>query len=298
MHRPHDIDRNQLVIPARAELVAENEHPGIENEQRISLARLIGAVGTTITFGAEPTVQDYAHAEAGFINRGLYIHRSDDRFATAQHMVTLGVGPNNAAKTVADFGVVFPSNEFPIVARNSRDLARHTVNTTRRARLDRLDRDETTAAAMRSAGHALIAKMDSQRKLSAHLAADLADLRILYKDLVSPVLTTRYYAKNLDKKRVIADERIHETAEVAMINIPDINSAAVTGLHKTLRKKLYGGNYSSTEITYNWMRILAMTGTYIGARIHKIDLSHTDCASQLTQYQPYIESKRQLAATA
>ena len=297
MSKTIEIDQNQLVIPARAELVAENEHPGIAEAQRVSFIKLIGSVGTTIAFGTEPTIEAYQHAEPGFINKGLYIHPRDPQFATAQHMVTLGVRDNRGGGSVASYGVVFPSNEFSIVARNSRDLARHTVNTTRKARLGSPDREETTDAAMRSAGHTLISKMDSQMKLRAHLVDDVTDLRVIYKDIISP-RATRYYAKNLDKKRVVADERIHETAEVAMINLPDISNAAVTGLHKTLRKHLYDGNYSANERAYNWMRYLAMTGIYIGARIHKLELSHSACANELAMYKPYLDAKRQHDAAA
>lgn len=279
-----------MVIPCHAELVPEGDYPGLDPETRISLNRLLSLVGKTVTFGKEPSTEDYFHAETGYINHGLFIHPTDKRYANAQHIVTLGVQTPNKGVRTKDYGVIFPSTEFQIVARNSRDLGRHTVNATHKANLGLADRDQARQKDMRSAGHVLISKMDAQKRLEGRLVSDLTDLRIVHGDLIKPPLSTRYYARNLEKKRALADEKIHETVEVATIH-HDINSSAVTGLHRAVRKKLYSGNYSQAERTFNWMRYLTVTGIYTAAKLEKLGMSQAMCKQELKKYQPYLESR-------
>lgn len=91
--------------------------------------------------------------------------------------------------------------------------------------------------------------------------------------------------------RALADEKIHEMVEVSSINTPDLNNAAVNGLHRVIRKKLYHGNYSQAERGYNWQRYLKTLGVYTGAKLHKIAVSRTMCTKELLQYQPYLDLK-------
>jgi len=277
-------------------MVGEFSYLTPDPESRISLAGLSTVISRETTFGKEPTTEDYEQAKPEFINGGLYVHPSHPKYFQVQHLITVGVGRSNQAQTSADFGVVFPSQEFPIVARNPRDFAHHTVNKTGKAHLYDVDRDEAHKTKMRSGGHALISKMDSQKRLARDYLADLADFRALYGDLMKPI-AARYKVKNIEPKRALADERIHDAVEVAAIHL-ELKNAAVNGLHRVIRKKLYSGNYSEAERRANWKQYLTIPGLHTRAKLHKLGVSYNMCQEELKFYQPYLDEKAEERAQA
>lgn len=289
---------NQLVLPCYSQLVPENVYPIKEALQRISLIRHLGELSVELPRAAEPKIEDYFHTETQYLRNGLFVEVNDPRYNKAQHQI-ITVGVNRRYRGPHDFGVVFPSNEYSTVGRNPHDFAKHTVNKTRNARAGNEDREEDTNAAMRSAGHGLIAKMTTQKQLGKRWQEELDVLRVLRGDIKAPALTTRYQRRNIDRRRALADEKIHETVEIAGAIGMGLGNVAVSGMHNATRKRLYNGNYSSAEFGFNWLRMLSVVGIYQNEKIHKLAVSHDMCAKELKEYKPYLEAKeRERAAIA
>jgi hypothetical protein len=288
---------NQMVIPCHAELMPESQYSGLDLNTRLSLRRLvIDHVSPTVPRGPEPAIDDYFNAEPQYISRGLYIHRSAPGYHTAQHAIRLGVRHANAGHSLEDFAVIFPATEYATVARSPHDLGHATVTRTQRARLHDTDQEAARQAALRSAGHMLMGKLHYQKLLVITYADERDTYKALYRDARDP-LRTRYHAQNIEKKRALADEKLHETVEVAATYY-DLSNIARTGLHKAVRKNLYNGNHSANEFAYNWMRYLAMLGTYTKAKRHKLMLSYEACARELEGYKPYLDAKAERDQTA
>jgi hypothetical protein len=279
-----------MVLRCSAELVPEASYADLDPEQRLSLTSLVNIVRGTVPLGKEPTIDDYFHAEPKAIERGLYINPRNPKYRQAQHVVTLGVPPRpENIITLGDLAVVFPPTEYAIVARNSRDLGRASVSRTAKARLNEPSASEAHNTSMRSAGHTLIAKRDAQGRLLNVLGSEREDYKALYRDLITP-FRTRYKAKNLEKKRALLDEKVHETIEVASVFL-ELDDPALAGLHKATRKNLYNGNYSSSEFAYNWVRSLIMVGLHNAAKAYKLRLSSELCLEELKMYKPYLDDQ-------
>ncbi len=280
---------SQLVLPSLVEVIDVNGLYGLEPDSRITLGRLARLAGEGAEIQPEPTVSEYESAEPETINRGLYIPYNDSRYTAAQQLVRLGVDPTARPFVQQNVGVVFPASEFHVVARNARDLANHTAAVTRRANESVEDRDEVHAKVGRSIAHALTSKIDSLDDLDNRLKTERATLRSLHKDAGS-AWQAHYKVKNLEPKRKFADERIHEATEVAAINL-NHGTITVKGIHRVIKKRLYGSNQSQAEIGHNWQRYIRMVGVYTGARIHKISLSKDMCESELYRYQHFLQAR-------
>jgi hypothetical protein len=280
------LDEGKVILPKHSEVVQAGTYHGVDAEDRITLGRLIRLAGEGID---EP----WPHEEPSvpFIKSGLYIPPSDPRFKRAELLVKVGVDLKSMAS--GNVGVVFPPDEFKTVARSPRDLVRHMQATTRRANETNEDRDDVTERTGRSAGHVLAQKMAAMAALSGTLDVDRDFLRKMYKELDSSWIA-HYMSKNLERHRVRADEMIHDTADVAAINM-NYGSQGVARLHNGIKKRLYGGNRSHAQISEQWQSYIELVGKYIGMRLVKIDVSTQLCQDELVAYQPYLDRKPKAA---
>lgn len=283
---------NQLVLPTFEEVVQAGQYDEVSGEDRITLNRLINLAGQDVNVTPEPEIRDFENAAPVAIERGLYIPYKDPRYQRAQQMVRLGVDATTSP-TLHNVGVVFPSSEFHIVARNARDLARFTEARTRNANKDNPDRDEIRQKVGRSAGHALFEKITDIFGLNSQIKDELTVMRSLYRDLNSS-WQAHYKSKNLEKKRAFADERIHETSETSTINL-NLGSTAIKGLHRAIKKNLYGGNRTHAETAFNWQSYIKLVGRYMGARVHKLELSQTMCEEEFAKYRHFLEPQAEAA---
>ena len=295
------INPEQLAIPPyQAELVREEQYPDINPDSRLVLPSLIDIVSTNVQFGREPKYSDYMHADPEYINAGLVIAPKDKDYDKALHVVRIGVWRNG--RHPDQVGVVFPPHEYKVIARSARDLGQHVANRTRDSRWSSTDRKESKEGSMRSAGHALTEKIAKQTSLATRFSEDSDIMRKLLEHLYKPS-KVRIRAKTLKSYLALTDERVHETAEIASIAYGlDDNNFAVLGLHKAIRKNMFGGNQSHAQRTYQLVRYIKMVGVHIARKTGKLELSKERCEQELTQYQPYIDAKvereRQQAATA
>jgi hypothetical protein len=266
---------------------------GINPERRMTFNRLLRLTGEITDLGEEPTTDDYVHAEPPSIETGLYIGPRDPRFASGEQLVRVGVPAHPVTATTRDFGVVFPSDEFSVVARSPRDFARHTEARTRNANLVNDNRDEVDEKVRRSVIHALDSKVKSISKLSIDLGTERTALLSLYRDL-NYSWQAHHKVRNLAKLRIFADEKIHETAELATINL-EMDTVAIKGLHRAIKKNLYGGNRSHARTAFNWQRYIKMVGTHTKAKLEKADISQRMCEKELDRYKYRLTSGQHAA---
>lgn len=296
-----EISPDQLVIPPYCEeLVREEQYPEVNPDSRIVLPSLIDIVSTTVRFGREPKYSDYMHADPEYINGGLVIAPKDRDYDKALHVVRIGVWRNG--RHPDQVGVVFPPHEYATVARSARDLGQHAANQTRASRWSSTDRKGSKEGTMRSGGHVLTEKIAKQTSLASRFSEESNIMRKLLEHLYRPS-KVRIRAKTLKSYLALTDERVHETAEIASIaHGLDEDNFAVLGLHKAIRKNMFGGNQSHAQRTYQLVRYIKMVGVHIARKNGKLELSKERCEQELTQYQPYIDAKdereRQQAATA
>lgn len=292
MPKAPEVSENQLVLPSHHEVVSFGEYPQISHEQRLSLKRLLGIIHDQIQPTPRAEVKDFEAATAASLKNNLLISPSSPTFHTAQHTSRLGVKLNhNPEKMTGDFGVVFPPNEYYVVAHNPAGLGFHTVNRTRRSREQDADRQGSGRASMRSAGHALIQKRHSQAQLGRRLNSELAVMVRLAVDLRT-TLRSRFKLKNLEPMRVLADEKIHETVEVACLNLPESSSKnqMIEGRHVAVFEELYG-DMSSNKRAQNWVTYLGLTCLHTYAKLYKLRLSYERCGQELGRYQPYLDER-------
>jgi hypothetical protein len=281
-----ELNEGRVILPRHAQVVQAASYKGVAGEDRITLGRLIKLAG-------EGIYEPWQHEEPAisFINQGLYIHPQDPRFARAQLLVRSGVDlQSNDPK---NFGVVFPPEEFRTVARSPRDLVRHMQAVTRRANETNEDPDDVAERTGRSAGHVLTEKMAAMAALSGTLEGRQAFLRKMYKELRSPWIA-HYMSKNLERHRGSVDEMIHDTADLATVNL-NLCSEALKRMHVGVKKKLYGGNRTHDEISKEWQAYITLVGRHIGMRLLKVDASVRLCEVELSTYQPYLDRKQQAA---
>lgn len=267
-------------------------------DKRITLGRLAVSLGREIS--DEPRKSEHADnaleiyrkdlyaAEPQTIEMGLYVPPGDTRYKTAELLVTVGDEPCDLELPgVVDrhVGVVFPRDEFHIVARNARDLSKHVKAKTLRANGDNPDRDEVEAKRYRSAAHAMDQKIQGLGKLENKLIEERYLLGKIFRDTRS-TWRAHYKLRNLDKDRKQVDELIHETAETATINL-NFGTTSINALHRAITSNLYRRG-SAHEITRMWQRYSAMVGKYTNARRGKVVQSRSACERELGIYAPYL----------
>lgn len=264
---------DQGVMPYAAEVVSTPVHIEIDWERRTNFNRLLER--TCAGLGYIPLTRDVGAgiAEPKVIGQGLYIDVSDRRYRNAEQLYE---------------GVVFPSREFKFIARNPRDLAKHTKSGTREANKTLSDRDEAYQKVGRSAGHVLETQITRLTRYAATMSEKRLRLLSLVRDIDPPLGVVHYKAKNLEIVRNEVDEAIHETAEVATINL-NFDTTAVRGLHKVIRYNLYGSSDQERRMAY-WRRYIVMTGKHTRAKLNAATTSKIACERELTIYAPFLNN--------
>lgn len=271
MARLPAVDTLQPQLPFIGNAVPAGEHTGVDPTGRITLRRLLGVISSEIEIIEEPTIKDFEGAEPTKIEQLLYVYPLDRRYRdTKQPVVIIS---NNGLQPTSDsrIGVLFPVEEFSTVARNARDLARHTFNKTRNANKTLPDREERDEISRRSVIHALTGKVVSMQ----NLLCDYDDENKIYKSLFKDLKTdwiAHQKSSTLDVRREFVDQKIHANAELAAMSI-NLGNLAVDGIHNAIRKNLYGGNKSSSEQAHIWQRYIAVNGRHNNAKAAKLQLS-------------------------
>lgn len=287
------LNENRGVVVGSEELINE-----IGPDTRITLGRLAVSLGQELApqpreDKSDKPLQVYRKdlyiAQPQSIKTGLYIPPSDPRYRTADLLVTVGNEPCELELPgVVDrrVGVVFPREEFSVVARNARDLTKHVKAKTLRANQNNGDRDEVEAKTYRSAAHAMDQKIQSLSGLENKLIEERSLFGRIYREARS-TWRSHYKTKNLDKDRRLADELIHETAETASINL-NLGTTSINALHRAITSNLYRRG-SAREINSMWQNYSSLAGRYVNARRGKVIQSRNACLKQLNIYAPYLE---------
>lgn len=283
----------------------EDASDAIDIERRITLARMVDVlgqnmgpkdyVGETSDPVLEVATAHFGMAEPNVLKNGLYIPAHDLRYRSAEQLVTVSdqkcdlmipgvVWPN--------VGVVFPADEFPVVARNARDLVRHVQAKTRRANEGSSNHEEIDAKVGRSAAHAMDSKIGSLNNLENTLIDERRILERIYRE-ARTTWSAHHTAGKLDKIRKEADEIIHEMAETASINL-NIGSVAIKAMHRAITSNLYRRG-SRAELNAQWRRYSAFVGRYTNARRGKVVASRNACQKQLIHYAKYLEASSEAA---
>lgn len=275
-----------------------SEVPGIIPEKRVTLLRLASLHGlklgpkdaVTINYDSllDIAEQDFNMANAISINTGLYIYPGDERYRSPATEQLVRIRKDNEWNSPA---VVFPTEQFRTVARSPQDLAKHAMAVTREANKDNSDPIDVEGKVGRSAGHALLGKINGLEKLEATLAATRNDLLLpLNREVnnnTSRPWQAHYLPKNIDKKRKQFDEELHHTLDTAAINL-NIGTTALQAAHRALVSNLYRRG-SRNELSSQWLNYLTLSRDYVKARRSKIATSKAECKLQMNFYQQFID---------
>lgn len=266
--------KSHIITPIEyVEVVPEQQLPGINYERRLTLARLIAVTSDNLNMPVGYAAdEDLLRSRPNELQSGLYIMRDDPRYEDAELRI------NN---------VVFPSHEFPKLTRSPQDLARQMMANTRRARRGDPDRDETEHAAHRAAGHALEAQIVASRGLAAQMLERRQLMASLAKDLSGT--WPHYKGQNLELKRAELDRVIHETAEVAAVNMPDMDNLAVQGLHRAIRLHLYRPDISLPHRRARWTGYMQLVARHSRAKQQVAEQKADFATREFRKYQPYLE---------
>ncbi len=275
--------------------------PTVDPEKKITLGRLTGYYGDllgsrhAVTQDHDSLLElettDFELAEPKKIESGLYIYPDDPRY---NHPSTEQLVRLRAKGDWFSPGVVFPSQHYATVARSPANLAEHVMNKTRKAKDDKADRVVIDASVGRSAGHALKSKMSAMNSYENELLSIRSSVLIpLYRETLRNLSNrpwdARFKAKNLDKKRKIFDEMLHDTVETSTIN-QDISITAINGLHRAITSQLYryGSNQNRSQ---RWKDYILLYGTYTKSQCEKIQLSKQRTADELKFYEQFLDNQ-------
>ncbi|GAC1387480.1 MAG: hypothetical protein NVS1B7_0950 [Candidatus Saccharimonadales bacterium] len=265
------------------------EELGIPGNQIISMSRLLKSVSTAMALPTSySTVEEFDQSTPATIHPHLYIDKTERRAKTAENLF---------------MGIVHPSQEFRDISKSPEQLARHVKNKTRNSyKLEEVivhgttvttlrdkdgievDRDEVHARVQRSAGHALheyVSKIEMQDRT---LQTQHLDLDALMKELKSPG-RAHYKAENLNRLRVVGEQAIRESIEVASINA-HWPSLTVDGLHKAAMYKIYGmPGHNNARLAY-FMPWTMLARNWTRARQHNIQTALRNCQKEYNKYVP------------
>ncbi|HSW85314.1 MAG TPA: hypothetical protein VLF79_01705 [Candidatus Saccharimonadales bacterium] len=221
---------------------------GVDPEQRLPLYDLVSTEAAFVPRDVELSAECRFRANPDYLEKGLYIPQDDPIFYTASQTIRIGTHESSDNKTEARMAVVFPSDEYTII-----------------------DRDPIVSEKPSSLSlFALSKKIGAQTRLVKQLASERKDAISLHRAVDKQ--NNRYKAKNLERRRAEADEKFHETAELASLNL-GLDRITVNGLHRAIRARLYAGNYSHDEFTNNWLGYIVMIGRHNAAKMYKLQLS-------------------------
>lgn len=290
------------MTPPYEEFVVQQRPLDIDLGRKLTLRRLTALYAGDLALPAEEITEVAAvNATPATLEDGLYIARDDARFKTAESLVFVDSKyATEEAKAASrtgeptkvppiDTGVVFPAYEFKLVGHHPRALGKHTRNRARNANAGNPDRDEADEVVGRSGGHALERYLGGMETVQERLVSERQVLRSLLKDLISPAWQAHYKGRNLEKRREETDDKIHEAAEIATVNL-NLGNTAINGLHAAIRYNLYGQAPEDQQTNW-WKRYIIFVGRYTSARIDRLTSASESCKDELKRYQPYLDRK-------
>lgn len=294
------LDALGLSVESRGVVSATHRDAGIGDETRITLGRLADAIGDTIYESAEYSDNEAViqlaldrsdRAAPEVLDYGLIIPPRDRRYRNATNLITVS---NESTRFVAPgtvdrvTGVVFPGDQFVLVARNARDLARHAKAVSLRKNDGNPDVEEVERKLKTAAGLTLDNYHGGLDKLEGELVQENEFLKKMLKQ-ASSSWAAQYKAKNLDKHRKRVDEAIHDTVDLACINL-NIGNFTINALHASVVRNLYRQG-SRKDIMNQWQRYIVWLGRYGNAKRGKVIQSRDAVERQLVHYTQFIEAE-------
>ncbi len=187
-------------------------------------------------------------------------------------------------------GVVFPSDEFLQVAHNPGGLAARAKAAADKANRERpieerQSEDVARATSRRAAGHALTGKVDGMGVLVGKLTERKVSLFSLVNELHDP---QRVYAKavELDALRQIGEEAIHDTIEVATLNMDGLSTTDIDDMHAAVRFNMYGHSGHNTRRLGYGLRYVIMASKHTRAKLGATEKSLEFTQAKLKPYLP------------
>ncbi len=247
----------------------------IDFQRRIASSALIKLVTDTAPPDpSEVTERDLRVMSPNQISSGLYVPEARSPQDT----------PNSFK------GVVFPADQFLVIARSPSDLARHTRTRTLRAHERTDDKYQADQSANRAAGHVLKSHLSKISTLETSLHNEEEKAALFSRELHG-ARGTGYYSHHSFEKL----QPIKASVESAIFDA--LNVAATTHkwdkekterARKTILYQLYGIDSRRVK---NWIGYTDVVKNYAHARGIVIAQARRSVATELAQYQPFLDAK-------
>lgn len=266
------------------ELVPARLPVGMDGEAQVHFSRLLQGQHEAVKPAYDyADIADFQMAMPVAIESGLYIALNDHRYQSATQLVIAAqfLGTREKKAPGRNTGVVFGAEDFRVVGRTPLgDVRAEYGRMVPRPRGNYVDSPEVVAGRAKAASGRLAAKVRNLDSIEKRLREERKLSESLHHNL-NPQYRPRYKVKNLEKVRAQLDERIHETAELATLNL-NLGTAAVTGLHRAIHYNLYG-YWQSTTLDARWRAYNAMVGSHATARIDRVVTARLDCSRELVR---------------
>jgi hypothetical protein len=119
-------------------------------------------------------------------------------------------------------------------------------------------------------------KLEHRREVLASLQLDLSGTWPHYK------------GKNLEARREEVDQAIHETAEVAAVNM-EWDNVAFQGLHRAIKMHLYRSDVNPAHRLARWHQYMTMVDRHTRAKLQVAGGSIKQTAKEFEKYKPFLE---------
>lgn len=187
-------------------------------------------------------------------------------------------------------GIVFPPDEFLIIARSPSDLARHTRVRTMSARSQTADIGAVEAASMRSAGHMLERKLAKLTSLREAILTEKSKISAFSGELHSANNTAfygHYNAKNLMIIKAEVEGSIFRALHIAATT-HGWDKEKLGRAESTLKFQLYG---KESRRVRNWINYTDMVRDYTHKRGAITNIVMRDVKTELKKYRPFLDNE-------
>lgn len=290
--KPELPNPDQLKFGTSGEAVPPGLPAELSPEQRISVPRLLTVHAEHQIMRHHVSWRDILHASPRELRQGLYVHPQDPNYEDYKNLARIGVPVSPRKNTrlfPQHFGIIFPPDEFLIVAHNPRGMAERVyAKTDKVLKLGEVP-SEREARSKRSAGHALTNKLFTQGRLAVLYTTEIDEYLKLKSDAIRKG-GARMKAKNVDGMRGRADERLHQVVE-SVGERQSLTDKEIAGAHRAIRRRVYSGNYSADDRVYHFLEYLGVLRQYKAAELDKLKQASERVSEELKEYQPYIDAK-------
>jgi hypothetical protein len=276
---------------------AEFENFNLEPDKRMNIAMLSGRIGAAIAasplgLDGDPVIDvsrvDYKQAYPKVLMEGLYFPVGDPRRArksTRPRMMVV-IGGANCTLTEEDApgvidrhdGVVVTGEERDKLVRSPAGLADTVEGKTLKKHGKNPNREHRDERVSLHVVETMVKSMAKLEELDKELIYKRALLYSMNRD-ARLIWRTSYLGKNLDKKRREADEIIHDTIELAAINL-GYDTQQVNAAHRADFSNRYRRG-SSSDLAQAWRLTTGLFGRYINAKRGKVNQSMNGCLQEI-----------------